>query len=164
MEVSCLAQTDCSKLSPMALAIDHFIARTPAEVWGIITDWKIAEYWLGVNKLRLLDKNRPVRVGSKLTFDARGAPQLMEVTAWQPNQELGLQSRQGGIIVDYNYSLSPSSEGTRVQLCAKCSAESGFWKLFVPLVGWMMERTDRKQLQALARLVEATTGGARTKS
>jgi hypothetical protein len=103
-----------------------------------------------------------MRVGSKLTFDARGTPQLMEVTAWQPNQELGLQSQQGGIVVDYSYSLSPSPDGTRVQLSARCSAQSGVWRLFVPIVSWMMERTDRKQLQALARLVEATTGGART--
>ncbi len=143
----------------MAFAVDHFIPRTPEEVWSIVTDWTIAEYWLGVNKLRPLEKDKPIRAGSKLTFLARSTPQLMLVTAWQPREHLALQSRQGGITVDYDYTFSRTNDGTRVQLEGRCSADGTFWRLFVPIVGWMMERTDRKQLRALGKLVEATTGG-----
>lgn len=143
----------------MGLCIDHFIPRTPKDVWRIVTDWTIAEYWLGVNKLRPLHPKERIGVGSKLTYDVRGAPQLMTVTAWKPRQELGLESMQGGIAARYLYTFSKSEDGTRVQLEARCSADKGLWKLLAPVADWMMARSDRNQLTALGKLVEATTGG-----
>jgi hypothetical protein len=52
--------------------------------------------------------------------------------------------------------------GTRVELDATCAAAGGFWKLVLPLARFLMECSDRKQLDALAALVEATTGGPGT--
>ncbi len=36
----------------MPFIVDHSIPRAAADVWKIATDWTVAEYWLGVNKLR----------------------------------------------------------------------------------------------------------------
>jgi uncharacterized protein YndB with AHSA1/START domain len=141
----------------MGFAAEQFVARKPADVWRIATDWKIAEFWLGVSKLRMLDKGAKPRKGAKLIFDVRGRSHLTTITRWEPPHHLGLASTQGGITASYEYTFTATEEGTRMQLEAECSAQGGVWKLALPMVRWMMERTDRKQLAALARLVELTT-------
>jgi hypothetical protein len=140
----------------MGFNVDQIIPCTPREVWVIATEWGVAEYWLGVSKLRLMDPKRKPRVGSKLLFDVRGKSHLTTITAWDPPNTLGLQSVQGGVKADYVYSFSECSEGTRAQLEAACSATGFWWKLLLPAIGMMMERTDRKQLEALCQLVELT--------
>lgn len=123
-----------------------------------MTDWKIAEYWLGVNKLRLANPNQPLRVGSKLSYMVRGEPQEMEVTHWVPHERLGLASRQGGIVVTYDYRFEASETATRIQLTSSCVGDNWFWRLLAPLAEWTMAWADRKQLAALDKLVRATTG------
>jgi len=142
----------------MGFTVDRTIPRPVEDVWRIMTDWKIAEYWLGVNRLRPADAERAPRAGAKLSCMVRGPPQAMEITAWQQRQRLGLASRQGGIVVTYDYELTDNTTGTRVQLTSSCVGDNWFWRGFVPLLEWMMRVADRKQLQALENLVRATTG------
>jgi hypothetical protein len=141
----------------VGFAVDHFVARKPADVWRIATDWKIAEFWLGVSKLRMMDGKAKPRKGAKLIFDVRGQSHLTTITRWEPPHHLGLSSTQGGITANYEYTFEATENGTRMQLEGECTAQGGVWKLALPIVSWMMERTDRKQLAALAQLVEATT-------
>jgi hypothetical protein len=142
----------------MAFVIDHSIPRAASEIWAIMTDWAIAEYWLGVNKLRPLHPHQKPDVGSKLSYLVRGEPQPMEVTEWQPNERLGLASRQGGIVVKYHYEFESSDSGTRIRLTSSCVGDNWFWRLLAPLAEWTMSWADRKQLAALDKLVRATTG------
>jgi hypothetical protein len=142
----------------MPFVMDHSIPRGASDVWKIMTDWTIAEYWLGVNKLRLTNPNQAPRQGSKLSYLVRGEPQEMEVTEWLPNERLALASRQGGIVVKYDYLFEESKSGTRIQLTSSCVGDNWFWRLLAPLAEWTMSWTDRKQLAALDKLVRATTG------
>lgn len=143
------------------MRLEKLIPRTPLEVWGIVTDWVVAEYWLGVEKLRPLHSGEKPKAGMKLTYRVRGREHPMTITACQPEKRLTLESFQGGITVSYAYVFRREEGGTRVELDATCSADGGFWKLVLPLARFMMERSDRKQLDALAALVEVTTGGKR---
>ncbi len=144
----------------MGFAVDHFVARKPTDVWRIATDWKIAEFWLGVSKLRMREPKAKPKKGAQLLFDVRGQSHVTTIVTWDPPTRLGLSSTQGGVTAVYEYTFTPTDDGTRMQLEAQCSASGWAWKLMLPLISWMMERTDRKQLAALAQLVEATTGGA----
>jgi hypothetical protein len=141
--------------------LETFIPRTPLDVWRTATDWVIAEYWLGVEKLRPLSQEGKPRAGTRLSYRVRGREHAMIIRTWKPEQQLTLESFQGGITVVYAYSFRREEGGTRATLNATCSAEGGFWKLILPLARWMMRRADRKQLEALCALVEATTGGQR---
>jgi hypothetical protein len=141
--------------------IEKLIPRTPLQVWSIVTDWVVAEYWLGVQKLRPLAGDDKPKVGTRLTYRVRRREYPMIIRAWKPERKLTLESFQGGITVTYAYAFHREAQGTRVELDATCTAQGGFWKLILPLARWMMERADRKQLDALCALVEATTGGRR---
>jgi hypothetical protein len=145
------------------MRLEKLIPRTPLEVWGVVTDWVIAEYWLGVETLRPLHADENPKAGMKLTYRIRGKEHPMTITAWQPEKRLTLESFQGGITATYAYSFRRVDGGTQVELDATCSAEGGFWKFILPLARFMMERADRKQLDALRTLVEATTGGVQRK-
>jgi hypothetical protein len=142
----------------MPFVLDHSIPRAASDIWKIMTDWTIAEYWLGVNKLRPANPNQKPAVGAKLSYMVRGEPQEMEVTEWVPNERLGLASRQGGIVVKYDYEFESSDSGTRIQLTSRCVGDNWFWRLLAPLAEWTMSWADRKQLAALDKLVRATTG------
>lgn len=142
----------------MAFIVDHTIPRRPEEVWRIMTDWKIAEYWLGVNRLRPVNAEQAPKGGTQLTYLVRGTPQPMEVTTWQPPEQLGLSSRQGGIVISYQYELTAVESGTRVQLVSACQGRTWFWRALAPILEWTMRVADRRQLTALDQLVRATTG------
>lgn len=145
----------------MGFTVDRTIPRPVEDVWRIMTDWKIAEYWLGVNRLRLANPERAPEAGAKLTYLVRGQPQVMELTKWRQGELLGLAARQGGIVVNYEYEFSTVEAGTRIQLTSSCVGDNWFWRALAPLLEWTMRVADRKQLQALENLVRATTGSGK---
>ena len=87
-----------------------------------------------------------------------GQPQVMEITAWQKQERLALSSRQGGIVVGYDYEFSTVEAGTRIQLTSSCEGDNWFWRAIARVLEWTMRLADRKQLEALDKLVRATTG------
>jgi Polyketide cyclase / dehydrase and lipid transport len=139
----------------------HFIPRTPSEIWGIVTDWKVAEYWLGVSRLRPTEGQRTLRAGSVLAYDVRGMLHPMTVTAWEPPHHLGLSTEQGGITAHYDFQFAAEGDGTRVTRTAGCTGRSFGWRIAARLLEWLMRFTDRKQLVALEGLVRITTGSGR---
>lgn len=142
----------------MGFTVDRTIPRPVDDVWRIMTDWKIAEYWLGVNRLRPVNAEQAPKAGVKLTYLVRRQPQVMEITAWEKYERLGLSSRQGGIVVSYDYEFSTVEAGTRIQLTSCCVGDNWFWRAMAPILEWTMRVADRKQLEALDKLVRATTG------
>ena len=87
------------------MRLEKFIPRTPLDVWSIVTDWVVAEYWLGVEKLRPLHSREKPRAGSRLTYRVRGREHPMTITRFEPQKRLALESFQGGIKVTYAYSF-----------------------------------------------------------
>jgi hypothetical protein len=144
----------------MSSSQERFIPRTPSEIWGIITDWKVAEYWLGVSRLRPSAAKQKLGVGTLLSYEVRGALHPMTITAWEPPHHLGLSTEQGGITAHYDFRLEANSKGTRVVRTAGCTGK-GAWRLPAALLEWVMQWSDRKQLEALERLVRITTGSGR---
>lgn len=142
----------------MPSVVDHTIPRQPEDVWRIMTDWKVAEYWLGVNRLRLVKPDQTPKTGSQLTYLVRGTAHPMEITEWKPAKRLALASRQAGVVVTYHYELTAVEVGTRIQLESKCVGQNWFTRAIAPVLEWTMRLADRKQLSALEKLVRLTTG------
>jgi hypothetical protein len=137
---------------------EHFIPRTPSEIWSIVTDWQVAEYWLGVSRLRPTEGRRAIGVGSVLAYDVRGMLHPMVVTSWEPPHHLGLSTEQGGITAHYDFRFTAEAEGTRVVRVAGCTGRSTAWRVAAAVLQWLMLWTDRKQLALLEGLVRVTTG------
>lgn len=138
----------------MGFSMSATIARPRADVWTAATDWTRAPRWMnGVDELRALE-NGPMGEGTKLGFRARGSERESTIVGWEPGQCLALRSRQGGITADYVYRFEDCDEGTRVSLDAECRGEGLGWRLATPLIGFLMARADRGQVQALRQMIE----------
>ena len=135
----------------MSLSVSEEIDHSPELVWAVVTDWDEARYWLGVENLRPMDKG-PIGVGSRLIFSARGQAQPMTIARWEPNRALTLESPHGGITAIYAYTLTERDGGTLVELRAHCTASGRLWKLALPLLSFLLGRSERGQLAALKRL------------
>ena len=98
----------------MSYVQERQIARTPAEVWRIATDWQVAELWLGVSKLRPTKPREAPAVGSVLSYQVRGMLHPMTIFAWEPEAHLGLSTEQGGITASYEFRFESNADGTRV--------------------------------------------------
>lgn len=136
----------------MAFEISELIDYSPELVWAVMTDFSQAAYWLGVEKLRPLEGDKPLGEGSRLIFNARGAGHVTTILRWEPHRALTLESTQGGITAAYAYTLEPQGAGTRVRLRATTRATGRLWRALLPLVRFGMARAERGQLRALKAL------------
>lgn len=143
----------------MALDLELTIPHPLALVWDTVTDFRTAPYWLGLENLRPMEKDAPIGRGTRLVYDARGAAHASTITRFEPRKFFTLSAQQGGIVVDYAYVFEAvgdrKSGETRVRLHAECAARGWFWKLILPFVSRAMEKGDREQLTALAKVVDA---------
>ena len=58
----------------------------------------------------------------------------------------------------HDYEFSTVEAGTRIQLTSSCEGDNWFWRAIARVLEWTMRLADRKQLEALDKLVRATTG------
>jgi uncharacterized protein YndB with AHSA1/START domain len=145
----------------MSYVQERQIARTPAEVWRIATDWQVAELWLGVSKLRPTKPREAPAVGSVLSYQVRGMLHPMTIFAWEPEAHLGLSTEQGGITASYEFRFESNADGTRVVRTAGCSGSNALWGAAAWCLEWVMRLSDTKQLEALDRLVRITSGSGK---
>lgn len=135
------------------------IAAPADAVWAVLTDWDRATEWMGgIDALRA---EGPNEVGTTLTFTARGKERSSRIVALEPGRSVTLRSEQGKATADYRYRCTPSdgegADGTTVELVADCRTEGAVMAVAGPLLRMMMKRTDGSQLEALKRIVEATS-------
>ncbi len=139
----------------MALDLEVTIPHRVDLVWHTVTDFRTAPYWLGLDNLRPLDKGERIERGTRLIYDARGQAHPSTITRFERERFFSLTAQQGGITVEYAYSFEAEEGSTKVRLHAECTAVGWFWRMLVPIVRRMMERSDRDQLEALKKLVAA---------
>ena len=126
-----------------------------ADVWRALTDWPRAPEWM--NGIDSMAADGPLAVGTELTFRARGKDRHSEIADLDPGHSVTLRSRQGGVSADYTYTVESTGDGrSRLSLVAECRP-GGLWRLYGPLLKWMIRRTDGGQPAALKALVESET-------
>jgi len=137
-----------------AFRVETIIDRPPKTVWAVLTDWSNANRWMA--GIDFGPQNAESRVGSKLTFRARGKDQESEIVALDPCRRVILRSVQGSVSADYEYLLEPlTDDRTKLTLTAHCSTEGLIWRLVSPLLHLAMRLTDGGQPEALKRVAES---------
>ena len=134
-----------------AFTASTVVDRPPAEVWRRLTDWDDAAGWLGVDRV---SASGPTAVGTRLRVHTRGKERLSEITALDPGRSVTLRSQQGGVTADYTYTVEASDRGSRLTLVADVGTR-GIWGMAGPVLRAVIRRTDRGQLDALARELAA---------
>jgi uncharacterized protein YndB with AHSA1/START domain len=123
------------------------IDRPAEEVWSRLTDWEHAAGWLGVDRVTA---DGPTAVGTRLRVHTRGKEQHSEITVLAPGRSVTLRSQQGGVTADYTYTVDAADGGSRLTLVADVGVR-GAWVLAGPALRAVIRRTDRGQVDALAR-------------
>ncbi len=129
-------------------------------VWAALVDLPGATSWMsGVERLEMIDEDgEPVEAGAlvegaRYRFFARGGSHIGRVQALEPGELLKLRADHGGVGATYEYRLRDLGDGTsRVELRAWCDAP-GIWRLFEPVLHFLMRKSDADQLTALRRVL-----------
>jgi uncharacterized membrane protein len=132
----------------VAFTATQVIDRPAGTVWRVLTDWQHAPDWMAG-----VDSVTPVN-DTTLRFVARKRERTSEITAVRPGESITLTSVQGGVRAAYTYSVEPVGATTRATLVADVTTTS-LWRPVAPALRALIRRTDRGQLDALKRLVEA---------
>jgi uncharacterized protein YndB with AHSA1/START domain len=130
-----------------AFTVSRTVDRPAEEVWRRLTDWEHAAGWLGVDSVAA---DGPTAVGTLLRVHTRGREQDSEITRLDAGRSVTLRSQQGGVTADYTYTVEPVDAGSRLTLVADVVTR-GAWSLAGPALRAVIRRTDRGQLDALAR-------------
>ena len=133
----------------IAFTATQTIPASPEAVWSALTDWDRAPAWLGVERMR---GESPLRVGSELTFVARGADRTSTVTELEPGRRITMTSTQGPVTAHYRYAVAPDGAGSTVTLEAEVLVK-GPLKVMAPTIRGSIAKEDGTQLERLAALV-----------
>ena len=135
------------------------IARPPAAVWAVMTDFVRAPDWMpGIETVAAKDES-PLAAGKVfdvgLSTRGRGRQRDMTLVCWEPESRVfALSSSEGTVTALYRYSLHPKDDDTLVRLEASCEGGGFFMKLLSPLIVRMMAKHDSRQMPLLKALAE----------
>ena len=100
----------------------------------------------------------PLRTGSALSFVAhflgRRLAYTYEVVEYQPGERLVMRTAEGPFPMETSYAWTQLSDGRTQMTLRNRGKPSGFAGVSAPLMAAAMRRANRKDLQALRRLLE----------
>jgi carbon monoxide dehydrogenase subunit G len=132
------------------------IRKTPKEIFPYLNDAEKIQQWTGVKNMRLLTDG-PVGIGSKfaqtIAFLGQSFESVTEVTAYDEPQSLAIKSTSGPMPFEQRMTLSPTEEGTKLEIVAE-GEPGGFFKLAQPLLAPALHKQLQDQLGKLKRLAE----------
>lgn len=104
----------------------------------------------------------PVRVGSAMTFVARFLGRRLEYTyevvALDPDERLVMATGQGPFPMETTYTWQAVGDDATRMTLRNGGEPSGFSRLVAPVVAPAMRRANRKDLEALKRILEDRPG------
>jgi hypothetical protein len=105
----------------------------------------------------------PLRVGTRVAFVARFLGRRLayayEVRELVPGERLVMATADGPFPMETTYTWADAGAATRMTLRNR-GEPSGFSKVAAPVLAAAMRRANRKDLEALKRLLETGGGGA----
>lgn len=128
------------------------IDASPERIWHALTTPEEMQLWLGSIQDVKTEDGGPLRLGSVLTFTARGKPASSTVIACEDERALTLKSVQGPVAATYIYRIQPG-QPCHLSLEIECKA-SGLLKLLQPLIRRTLIKTDAPQVTRIKELVE----------
>jgi uncharacterized membrane protein len=102
----------------------------------------------------------PVQLGARMAFVARFLGRRLaytyEVVDFVPNERLVMRTAQGPFPMETTYEWSTAPEGGTHMTLRNRGEPAGFSKLSAPFMATAMRRANRKDLEALRRVLENT--------
>ena len=139
---------------------EQVIPRPRAEVAAFASDPDNTTVWYSNIKAVEWETPPPLVVGSRVAFVAiflgRRLAYTYEIRALVPGERLVMSTAQGPFPMETTYRFEDApGGGTRMTLRNR-GEPSGFAKVGAPVMAAAMRRANRKDLQALKRVLEGT--------
>lgn len=145
---------------PVDVVTEIVINRPRAQVAAYAGDPSNAPKWY-VN-IESVDwkTDPPIRVGSRIAFVAhfvgRRLAYTYEIIELVPGERLLMRTAEGPFPMETTYTWEPAGEGATRMTLRNRGKPSGFSKVGAPLMAAAMRRANRKDLEQLKALLEAT--------
>ena len=147
---------------PVDVETEVVIDRPPAAVAAFASDPTNAPKWYVNIKSVEWKTEPPVRVGSRVAFNARFMGRQLaytyEVVELVPDAKFVMRTAEGPFPMETTYTWQPVGSGSTRMTLRNRGEPSGFSKIAAPLLASAMARATRKDLALLKRLLEG--GGA----
>lgn len=137
------------------------IKRPREEVAAFVADPTNDTIWIsGVKDVRLLTEG-PLRTGSRVHrtggFMGKQFDYVNDVVDYEPLSHLEMKSVSGPFPMQVRYEFEESKGGTLVRIHV-AGETGGFFRMAGPLLAGMVRRTITKDLKALKKQMEASSG------
>ena len=133
------------------------IDRPPAQVAGYAADPGTApEWYANINSVEWVTEP-PLRVGSRMNFEAvflgRTLRYTYEIVEYEPGTRLVMRTAQGPFPMETTYTWEPAGSGTRMTLRNR-GEPAGFSRMAAPMMAAAMRRANRADLARIKALLE----------
>ncbi|MEV8505674.1 SRPBCC family protein [Actinoplanes sp. NPDC051475] len=136
------------------------IARQPAEVAAYAADPGNAPRWYANIASVEWETAPPLRVGSKLTFQAQFLGRTLrytyEIVEYEPGARLVMRTAQGPFPMETTYTWQPAEGGGTRMTLRNRGEPSGFSRVTAPVMATAMRRANRADLARIKALLETT--------
>jgi uncharacterized protein YndB with AHSA1/START domain len=130
-----------------------------AEVAAFAADPDNATTWYGNIKSVRWETPKPVRIGSRMAFEARFLGRRLaytyEVRELEPGARLVMSTDEGPFPMETTYTWHDTSTGGTRMTLRNRGEPSGFANLAAPLMSAQMRRSTARDLKLLKSLMEA---------
>jgi carbon monoxide dehydrogenase subunit G len=142
------------------IKLEHsfFINRNPEDVYNYMTNPANNSQWQSGTEYAEWASDGPTGVGSTIKvvtkFLGRKIEAELEITDWDPPNQVGLKSVSGPIPFENVVTLEAQGDGTNVTQIIQAEV-GGFFKMAEGLVGKQMQKTFETNSAALKLLLES---------
>lgn len=134
------------------------IARPRTEVAAYAADPDNAMAWYENIKAVEWHSPRPLAVGSRIafvsTFLGRRIAYIYEIREHVPGERLQMSTAEGPFPMETTYTWRDAADGGTVMTLRNRGEPTGFARISAPLMARAIRRANRKDLQALKRILE----------
>jgi uncharacterized protein YndB with AHSA1/START domain len=136
------------------------IARPRSEVFAFAADPDRTSSWYrNISSVRWVTQ-KPLAVGTRLAFTAhflgRKLDYTYEVRDLVPGERYVMSTQEGPFPMETTYTLEDEGDGTTRMMLRNRGEPSGFANVAAPVMVRAMRRANRKDLERLKRLIEAS--------
>jgi len=138
------------------------IERPRAEVATFVADPDNAPRWYANIKSVEWQSEPPLRIGSRIAFVAdflgKRLAYTYEVVEFVPDERPVMRTAQGPFPMETTYTWASTGQGGTRMTLRNRGAPSGFSRLAAPVMAAIMRKANRKDLERLRHLLEASAG------